>query len=199
MKPSLKEKLWRVPKPWYFLGLPLGALLFFIIGFFATATFNGVMAYTNSNEFCYSCHIGMDTIVEEYQESVHYSKVKGVAKATCADCHVPKEFFPKMYVKIRATKDVYHMLAGTITLDNFESHRGHLAEDVWEIMHENDSQACRNCHKVNEWDLSQQAKRARKKHDPEYMKKKDKSCIDCHQGIAHELPEYPEEDEESEE
>lgn len=180
--------LWKPSSKWYLLWLPIGAFVAILIGIVATATFNGVMAYTNSNEFCYDCHIGMDTIVEEYQESVHYSKVTGVAKATCADCHVPKEFFPKMYVKIRATKDVYHMLAGTITLDNFESQRGHLAEDVWQIMADNDSQACRSCHNVDTWDLSEQPTRARTKHNPEIWAKKGETCIDCHSGIAHELP-----------
>jgi cytochrome c-type protein NapC len=37
-------------------------------------------------------------------------------------------------------------------------------------------------------DLEKQDKSARRKHTPEYMKENDKTCIDCHKGIAHHLP-----------
>jgi len=37
--------------------------------------------------------------------------------------------------------------------------------------------------------LELQDRSARKKHDPERLAKSGKTCIDCHQGIAHNLPE----------
>lgn len=183
------KSLWKPSKKWYLLWLPAGAFVFAFIGVLGTVTFNTVMHVTNSNEFCYSCHIGMDTIVEEYHASNHFNPQKGIARATCADCHVPKEFIPKMVVKVTATKDIYHMLAGTVNLDNFESLRGEMAEHVWDVYRANDSQFCRNCHNVETWDIEQQPKRARKKHDPVRWQERGETCIDCHSGIAHELPE----------
>jgi cytochrome c-type protein NapC len=56
-------------------------------------------------------------------------------------------------------------------------------------MKETDSRECRSCHDQNRWDLAKQSKRARKKHDIEYMEEKDKTCIDCHKGLAHKMPE----------
>lgn len=64
--------LWRKPNRKWMLGIPIGGLLAFILGGAAISVFHFGMDYTNSNEFCYSCHIGMDTIVEEYQASPHF-------------------------------------------------------------------------------------------------------------------------------
>ncbi|WP_371375137.1 NapC/NirT family cytochrome c [Thalassotalea aquiviva] len=187
-KPKWKS-LWTPSHKWYLLWLPAGAFVAILVGVIGTIAFNTVIHATNSNAFCYSCHVGMDTIVEEYQASSHYDQRHGVVKAECHDCHVPKEFFPKMVVKVTAMKDIYHKLVGTVNLDNFESLRGHQAEAVWQVYRENDSKFCRNCHNVETWDLSLQEKRARKKHDPQRWQERGETCIDCHSGIAHKLPE----------
>ena len=53
-------------------------------------------------------------------------------------------------------------------------------------MKSTDSRECRNCHKFDYMDFTQQENRAAAAHqgaiDP------GKACIDCHQGIAHRLP-----------
>lgn len=185
---STWSKLWQPSQKWYLLWLPSGAFVAVVVGVVASTTFNLSMSYTNSNKFCYSCHVGMDTIVEEYEASIHFSTQRGVAKATCADCHVPKDFIPKMVTKIRATKDIYHMLAGTINMENFESHRLRLANHVWDVYDASDSLACKNCHDPNKWDLSLQPTRARVNHNPALWEKEQRSCIDCHQGTAHKAP-----------
>lgn len=95
--------LWRKPNRKWMLGIPIGGLLAFILGGAAVSVFHFGMDYTNRNEFCYSCHIGMDTIVEEYQASPHFKNAQGVVAATCSDCHVPREFFAKIALKIGAT------------------------------------------------------------------------------------------------
>ena len=161
----------------------------FIAGFAAFGATNTFFAYTNRMEFCISCH-SMKINFEEYKDTVHYKNASGV-QATCADCHVPKEFFPKLKAKIWAAKDVYHWMLGTVnTKEKFEEHRWGMAQAVWTKMKANDSRECRNCHAYDNMDLSEQGRSARKKHPRAQMK--GQTCIDCHKGIAHYEPFPPE-------
>lgn len=189
---SIKErckKLWEQPSAKWRFGIPLGGILLFLIGLMALPVYNGAMHYTSTNEFCYSCHVGMDTIVEEYEASPHFHNRAGI-KVTCADCHIPRETIPKIITKVKATADVYHKLMGTITLENFEEHRPALAEHVWQKMSETGSRECMNCHAFERMNHELQDKRTPKRHAPE--KVEGKTCIDCHKGIAHKMPQTPE-------
>lgn len=160
----------------------------FILGFASFGAMNAFFSYTNELEFCTSCH-SMQWNFEEYKETVHYKNASGV-RATCADCHVPKEFFPKLAAKIYAAKDVYHEIAGTIdTKEKFEEHRFDMALGVWEKMKATDSRECRTCHDFEQMDLSEQGRMARKRHGG--APTQGKTCIDCHKGIAHLEPAYP--------
>jgi cytochrome c-type protein NapC len=47
------------------------------------------------------------------KESVHYKNASGV-RATCADCHVPKEWTPKLIRKIQASNEIYHKVIGSL-------------------------------------------------------------------------------------
>ena len=161
-------------------------LIIFIMGIIFWGGFNTVIEKTNSLEFCISCHEMKDTVYQEYKESVHYKNISGV-QAQCPDCHVPKEWFPKMIRKIQASVEVYHWLTGKIdTPEKFESHRLELAKKVWKTMQQTDSRECKNCHAYSTMDMEEQDKSARKKHKQAIAD--DKTCIDCHKGIAHELP-----------
>ncbi|MGF1756708.1 NapC/NirT family cytochrome c [Photobacterium sagamiensis] len=172
------QRLWRWLKKPLLLGIPIGIFLALL----AVGAFQGVMVASNQNAFCFSCHLSMDTIVQEYKASPHYRSDDEVL-ATCADCHVPHGFIDKMKVKIAATADIYHMMVGTINKENFEQHRPRLAKMVWEDMLANDSEACRSCHVDDKFDLSKQPQRARLNH--EQMESRGETCINCHTGIAH--------------
>ena len=155
--------------------------------------FNTAMEATNTMAFCISCHEMRDTVYQEYKESVHYKNPSGV-QATCSDCHVPKPWIYKFVRKIKATNELYHKALGTIdTPEKFEARRLYLAERVWESMRATDSRECRNCHNFDSMDLDEQDKYASKRH--KRALDKGETCIDCHDGIAHELPERPDEDE----
>ena len=168
-------------------------VIIFFSGAIAFAGFNSILAYTNEMEFCTSCH-SMKVNLEEYKETLHYKNASGV-QATCSDCHVPKEFFPKMKAKILAYKDVVHELLGTIdSKEKYEAHRWDMASRVWAKMEANDSRECRSCHSFDNMEFSEQGRMARKKHPRAQLK--DQTCIDCHKGIAHEEPEEPDEEEE---
>lgn len=175
----------------------LGAATFASIFVIAVITlalwlgFNEGLEATNTEEFCLSCH-EMNMVYEEYKESVHYKNVSGV-RTICADCHVPKAFFPKMYRKILAANDVYHTILGTInTPEKMEARRLHLAKRVWARMRESNSGTCRSCHDYSDMELDEQDKSARKKH--KVAINKGKTCIDCHKGLVHDLPEEEEEE-----
>ncbi len=89
--------------------------LLIIAGAAALGGVNLFFAATNEMAFCTSCH-SMKVNLEEYRHTVHYNNQSGV-QATCSDCHVPKQFIPKVKAKILAAKDVFHWVLGTIEPD----------------------------------------------------------------------------------
>ncbi|MCP5303711.1 MAG: NapC/NirT family cytochrome c [Pseudomonadales bacterium] len=167
-------------------------VLIFAAGTIFAGLFNVGLSSTNTMEFCTDCH-SMKINLEELQRTVHYKNNSGV-QATCADCHVPKEFGPKMVAKILAYKDVLHEFLGTIdTPEKYEQHRWDMANRVWDKMRANDSRECRSCHAWESMDLSGQSRSARNRHSS--ARDEGKTCIDCHKGIAHEEPDEPDEEE----
>jgi cytochrome c-type protein NapC len=182
--------LWRRPRAWYLVGIPLGGFLMFFAGAAALGALNATMDYSSTLEFCTSCHEMSDYVFEEYKETVHYQNAAGV-RATCGNCHVPKPYFAKVQRKIGATlKEVPAHFLGTInTREKFEAKRLELAERVWAVMQANDSRECRSCHALESMELDSQDRSARKKHTLERKIEKGETCIDCHKGVAHHLPE----------
>lgn len=167
-----------------------GGILLLAFGGAAIAIFVGgfqVFAErTGSIEFCTSCHEMANGPFAEYKKTIHYNNRTGV-RATCSDCHVPKEFFPKLGAKIFAVKDLYHHLLGTVdTQEKFEAHRLTMAKRVWAYMGSTKSATCRTCHNFDAMNLDEQGRRAKLKH-PE-AKQDGKHCIECHKGVVHELP-----------
>ena len=96
-----------------------------------------------------------------------------------------------MWAKMKATmNELPKKVLGTIdTPEKFEANRLHMAESVWAKMKASDSRECRNCHDFDTMDLEEQDKSAAKKHSLKRRMEKGETCIDCHKGIAHELPE----------
>jgi len=168
-------------------GASIGVLIVtFFVGIAFWGGFNWSMEMTNNEEFCISCHEMRDNVYAEYQDTIHYSNRTGV-RATCPDCHVPKEWLYKVKRKIEATNELYHKALGSIdTREKFEAKRLQLAQNVWEAMEETDSRECRNCHDFESMDFVIQGRRGRKEHEDGFAA--GKTCIDCHKGIAHELP-----------
>jgi cytochrome c-type protein NapC len=182
------EKLWRPSKKWWMFGLPIGAIFAALFGVMAWGAFNWSLEITNTEQFCISCHEMEQTVFQEYQNTIHHQNGAGV-KASCPDCHVPRPWVHKVARKIKATNEVWHKMLGTIdTPEKFAAHRQAMADRVWAEMKSNDSRECRNCHEFTSMDLTAQSKRAQKKHDPIRIAETGETCIDCHKGIAHQLP-----------
>jgi cytochrome c-type protein NapC len=182
-------RLWRQPNKWYLLWIPTGGILMFVAGIVFWGGFNTVLEATNTEAFCTSCHEMREFVYQEYKETIHFKNRTGV-RATCPDCHVPRPWIYKIARKIRASNEVLHKVMGTIsTREKFEAHRLELATTVWNTMKSTDSRECRNCHAYEFMDLEKQDKSAQKKHTADYIRETGKTCIDCHKGIAHKLPE----------
>lgn len=187
MKKTFKKYwaiLWR-PSGYISLGvLVLGG---FVSGVIFWGGFNTVMEATNTEKFCISCHEMRDNPYMELQRTVHYSNGSGV-RAECPDCHVPYEWTDKMVRKVKATRELWGKMWGTInTREKFEAKRLELAENEWRRFKANDSLECRNCHNFEYMDFTAQSTRAVKAHETS-LASGDKTCIDCHKGIAHRLP-----------
>jgi cytochrome c-type protein NapC len=168
----------------------------FISGILFWGGFNTGMEATNKLEFCIGCHEMRDNVYKEYKETIHFSNRTGV-QAVCSDCHVPKDWTHKIIRKIQASKEVWGKITGVIdTPEKFAAHRIEMATREWERMKSTDSRECRNCHSFEAMSEEKQRRTPFKKHMA--AKAEGKTCIDCHKGIAHQLPkEYkdPEEEE----
>jgi cytochrome c-type protein NapC len=160
----------------------------FLVGTLFVLAFASAVDYTNTTEFCVSCH-SVSIAYEEYQQSWHYENASGV-RASCADCHVPTAIGPKLLAKVMAAKDVYHELAGTIdTPEKYEQRRWLMANRVWQKMEATDSRACRGCHVDHAMNLKEQESTAKKKH--RRARESGETCISCHKGVAHHEPLEP--------
>lgn len=182
---------------WHILSRPsvhysIGFLVIggFLAGIIFWGGFNTAMEITNTEKFCTSCHEMENNVFEELKTTIHYSNRSGV-RAICSDCHVPHNWTNKMARKMAASKEVWGKIFGTInTPEKFEAKRRHLAENEWARFKANDSLECRNCHNFDSMDFTRQSTRAADQH-AEALTGNDPSretCIDCHKGIAHRLP-----------
>ncbi len=166
--------------------LVVAAVVGMALGVVGWGGFNTVMEATNAPEFCVSCHVMASTVYPEYKASKHYANASGV-RATCADCHVPRDWTHKLMRKVAATGELWHWALGSIdTKEKFEAKRHTLARYEWDRMRANGSQECRNCHSFEAMDFHAQSAKAQQA--MRAAKDQGKTCIDCHKGIAHQMP-----------
>ena len=192
---SKLSELWAVlKKPSAKYSLLALLVVGFVSGIIFWGGFHTALEATNTMEFCISCHEMHDNVYQEYKQTIHYSNRTGV-RATCPDCHVPKDWSHKMIRKIQASQELWGKLVGTIdTKEKFEANRLRLAEHEWARMKAADSRECCNCHSFEGMDTEKQKLRGAKMHKIAQDEKK--TCIDCHKGIAHKKPQGMKEEDE---
>ncbi|MDR5902481.1 pentaheme c-type cytochrome TorC [Halomonas icarae] len=180
--------LWNtLKKPPVHISLGVIIIVSFFAGIVFWGGFNTAMEYTNTEEFCVSCHEMEDNVYQELQSTVHWSNRTGV-RAICSDCHVPHDWTAKIARKMQASKEVWGAIFGTIdTPEKFEAKRLELAQHEWARFKANGSLECRSCHDYNSMDWDRMSDEARRFMKP--AAERDQSCVDCHKGIAHKLPE----------
>jgi nitrate/TMAO reductase-like tetraheme cytochrome c subunit len=157
-------------------------------GLVATVGTQVMVAVTGTDAFCGgACH-SMQWVAQEHRESVHGLNGTGV-NAGCHDCHIPKNYPELLWYKAKAgTLDVIGELRGVIaTEEAFKKERPRMAQSVWAEYKANDSANCRNCHQFTPEVVAKQRESAKPMHRQVLEGKA--TCIDCHKGIAHKLPE----------
>ena len=187
----------QIRRVWNIVSTPAGTLSIgfltlggFIGGVIFWGAFNTALEVTNTEKFCISCHEMRDNVYVELQDTIHYTNRSGV-RAICSDCHVPHNWTDKMARKMQASKEVWGKIFGTVdTPEKFDAKRLELAQHEWARLKANDSLECRNCHNYDSMDFTRQSQRAQNMHST-YLANKEKTCIDCHKGIAHQLPHIP--------
>lgn len=187
-RPGFFRRLWQaLNRPSAHFGAGMLLIAGIAIGAVSWQGFHVAVDQTNTLSFCTSCHSMEAYVYPEYAESAHYANTIGV-RVTCADCHVPEAFLPKMYTKARATMVELpgHFLGRIATKEQFEQHKPVMAERVWARMQANDSRECRSCHSWEAMTEQRQVARARQQHAQ--ARETEGTCIDCHKGIAHSLP-----------
>ena len=151
--------------------------------------FNWSLEMTNTEKFCISCHEMRDNVYQELTKTIHFSNRTGV-RATCPDCHVPRELGPKLVRKFEASFELWGAMTGKLdTKEKFEKHRYEMAKNEWISMKSTDSRECRNCHSREGMSKELQSEKAQARHAKATAE--GKTCIECHFGIAHTEPDGP--------
>jgi len=172
-------------------------VFFFLVCFVAVVMVGGALviggaaglAWTDTEKFCLGCHEMRDNPYAEYKDTIHDRNRTGV-RATCPDCHVPREVGPLLWRKMEASLEVWGHLRGDIdTKEKFAKQRATMAQREWKRMKSTDSLVCRNCHKVEAMSTDLQSEKAQARHAK--ARAEGITCIDCHFGIAHTEPEGP--------
>ncbi|MEH6529897.1 MAG: pentaheme c-type cytochrome TorC [Photobacterium frigidiphilum] len=151
-----------------------------------TFTVHKGFEFASTTEFCTSCHT-MQGNYEEYKQTVHFKNASGV-RAECVDCHQPKDLPGKIVRKLEGAKDLYHHFISkkVDTPEKFEDNRLEMAQAVWARMKGQNSKTCKSCHAYESMDHSKQSAKAA--FEMNKAAAEDMNCIECHKGIAHELP-----------
>jgi cytochrome c-type protein NapC len=182
------KRYWRtIRRPSVHFTLGLLTLGGFVAGIVFWGAFNTALELTNTEAFCTGCHEMRDNVFAELKGTIHFTNRSGV-RAKCSDCHVPHDWTDKIARKMQASKEVWAKVFGVIdTRDKFVAKRLELARHEWARFKANDSLECRNCHDFEYMDLTRQSVRAQNMHST-VLANGEKTCIDCHKGIAHKLP-----------
>ncbi|MFW6161290.1 MAG: cytochrome c3 family protein [Planctomycetota bacterium] len=148
------------------------------LGVLAVAVAAVSIEHSSSDAFCMSCH-EMRVVAEQgWMHSAHYQNDGGVV-AGCADCHVPPELVPKLWVKTRdGVKDVYvHFLGES---DPQQMDWDDLAVSARAKIYDS---ACRKCHQNLTPDGASIATLVA--HRENQRLEEPKRCLDCHDEEFH--------------
>ena len=154
-----------------------------VLGVVGVIAFDASLHASSTEKFCISCHEMEANPYAQLQKTSHFDNATGV-RPTCSDCHVPKEFVPKMIRKIEAAREVWGNITGIIdTPEKYAAHAPAMKRREIARLRANDSQECRNCHDTERWMTALQTTKSQEYHAAKRIN--NKTCIDCHTGIAH--------------
>lgn len=188
-RPNIIVRLFRwiknlITRPATKMGAGVLVIIGIVVGIAGWTTKMTIIEATSTTAFCISCHEMEAFVLPAVAEGPHWNNASGV-RAECKDCHVPKEYFPMMAVKINAglVELPAHFMGKISTQEKYDAYRPVMAERVWENMRATDSRECRNCHS---WEAMSEEAQSR----PAWMvhqrgREQGQTCIDCHDGVSH--------------
>ena len=145
--------------------------------------FNTALELTNTEKFCTGCH-EIDNVFAELKSTIHFINRSGV-RATCPIA-TSRTSGPQIARKMQASKEVWGTFSAASTPGKNSSTIASNSRARWARSKANDSLECRNCHSTEFMDITKQSPRASVAHQRSCLRRK--TCIDCHKGIAHKLP-----------
>jgi nitrate/TMAO reductase-like tetraheme cytochrome c subunit len=104
--------LWRRPRRWFLLGIPIGGLGAFFVGVVVTGGFFGSLHVMDSETFCTACH-SMNAPMQELSQTVHYNNQFGI-RASCSSCHVAPTFVAGLIDHMKGTTQVWGWMTGEL-------------------------------------------------------------------------------------
>jgi cytochrome c nitrite reductase small subunit len=136
----------------------IGVLLFMgvLAGLVISTVTAKTLEYTDSAEFCQSCHI-MNNVYDSFTDSTH-------AELSCGSCHLPHDSLVSKYT-FKAKSGIGHVYYNTLG-----------AEKIPGVLHPTDgskeaiNRNCISCHNSTLDNVSHDAK---------------ESCTSCHQSVPH--------------
>jgi cytochrome c-type protein NapC len=140
------------------------AIILLVIGLFSSSI--AIAEDLKALEKCETCHSKQ---ASEFKASVHYINRSGV-QASCNNCHAGKQH-----------KD------GVNTKKDVKKPRIEMVASEWKRLKKNNSKECKTCHSPMAMDLAKQEPRSVARHE-ESFDAGNTSCVNCHQGISHYLP-----------
>jgi nitrate/TMAO reductase-like tetraheme cytochrome c subunit len=168
------------------LGVASGLAILTAVLLLAAALLDSTLDATTSDSFCLSCHEMAVNIGGEFEHTL-WLPGSEERHASCSECHLPQEFVPRLRRKLRAGRELYHHLIGTLdTPERFEARRMVMARAVWSDLQSNQSGECTACHRDDDEEQEEHSAAARAYH--EHAAATGVACTGCHKGIAHPLP-----------
>ena len=183
------ERSWRIltrPSVYFSLGfLTIGG---FVAGVVFWGAFNTALELTNTETFCTSCHEMHDNVFQELKQTIHFTNRSGV-RASCPDCHVPHEWTAQdrpqdAGVEGGLGQDLRHdQHAREVRGQAARAGRARMGAAQGQRLAWNAATATAS----NSMDFTRQSARAAQTHGT-LLASGERTCIDCHKGIAHRLP-----------
>jgi cytochrome c nitrite reductase small subunit len=175
----MKIKLTFLKKPWVILvlGIVVGAVLII--------SSKKAITYTNTNEFCQSCHIHPHA-EDSWRQSSHYYNQSGM-RVRCVDCHLPPEGDFK-YLKAKVRTGLHDLYAFHFKdHESFDWEQKRQLEYAVKIVY---NESCVECHQnLFTKNLSPDGGVAHLYYE-QNAERLDLQCINCHLDVGHYNPDY---------
>jgi cytochrome c-type protein NapC len=161
-------------------------LLLALLGLFAAGSWalvDTMIHATGDHEFCTSCH-SIEPMGAAYLEDLHGGNNRTGWRATCSDCHIPKDN-ALHYLLVKGKHGVVDPLMELIKDPqdiDWHGNRERREEYVYDS-------SCLNCHEYL-LQATEGNRMARRSHTRYFENPDKRQCVSCHENVGHARLEY---------